>query len=148
MGTNDITTERQWAKQQPVLKEAMGKVLVGLGHYLSCASLRGLLVTQVFSFEENRAVEKFAAMMEQVVAHAGARYVKVPWTKEHTQKHTATPLKHFNEAGVKLLCAQVFSTVAAETPTGLGGESVSDPRTFVTVGASHKQTPPPSSCQR
>ena len=64
----------------------MKHVLAGLGGYLSSANLKGLLVTQVFSLDENRAVEKFTTMMEQVVTRAGARFVQVPWSKEHMQK--------------------------------------------------------------
>ena len=77
-------------------------------------------------------MEKFATTMEQVVTEAGARYVQVPWSKEHCQKKTATPLKHFNEAGVDLLCARVFSAMPAEIPTGLGGEVQAGTSTSVT----------------
>ena len=85
-GANDIPIVKQWAKQQHEFQEAMKHVLAGLGGYLSSANLKGLLVTQVFSLDENRAVEKFTTMMEQVVTRAGARFVQVPWSKEHMQK--------------------------------------------------------------
>ena len=87
LGTNDIPRANQWDKQQHALRKAMECVLAGLADYPSPTGLGGLFATQVFSFEENHAVAKFAVMMEQVPTKAGARYVRVPWEKEvHTHK--------------------------------------------------------------
>ena len=86
LGTNDIPKVKQWARQQNALQETMENVLAGLAGYLSSANLKGLLVTQVFSLEETRVVEKFTTRMEQVVTRAGARFVQVPWSKEHMQQ--------------------------------------------------------------
>ena len=53
--------------------------------WLRVQALDGVLVTQVFSLDENRAVDQFGALMEQVATESGARYIRVPWSKEHMQ---------------------------------------------------------------
>ena len=121
LGTNDIPVEKQWEKQKDKLKTAMEAVLEGLKEYAALPDsggqpdLKRILVTQAFNFEESRAVGSFTKLTQVVAESFGARFVAVPWEKErHVQHKTATPLKHFNFAGVELLYQRVCSELGLQ----------------------------------